>query len=59
MTKPNPKDYGWEDPTPYDEGGWTIEGGEEKFYLHLSEYEIAELKKTQDDTCGALEDTKK
>lgn len=29
--KPNPKDYGWEEPTPLDPGGWCIEGGEEAY----------------------------
>lgn len=33
MNNPQPKDYGWIDPNPAlgEEGGWTIEGGEEAY----------------------------
>lgn len=31
MDKPDKRDFGWEEPGLYDEGGWTIEGGEEAY----------------------------
>jgi exonuclease VII small subunit len=29
--KPEPKQYGYEEPTYLDEGGWMLEGGEEAY----------------------------
>ena len=36
--KPEPKDYGYEEPTPFDRGGWEIEGGEEKYNEDLEKW---------------------
>ncbi len=41
MKKPNPKLYGWEESTPWDEGGWTIEGGEDAYSHALDAYNDA------------------
>lgn len=38
MEKPNPKLYGWQDPTPDDPGGWMLEGGEDAYSHALSAY---------------------
>lgn len=38
MEKPNPKLYGWQDPTSDDPGGWMLEGGEEAYSNALSAY---------------------
>lgn len=38
MKKPQKETYGWESPTPQDEAGWCIEGGEEAYYDALHEY---------------------
>jgi hypothetical protein len=40
MNKPKPKDFGYEPANPSfgEEGGWTIEGGEEAYELALEEW---------------------
>jgi hypothetical protein len=41
MNKPKPKDFGYEPANPNlgEEGGWTIEGGEEAYETALAEWE--------------------
>lgn len=36
--KPQPKDFGYEEPSVYDEGGWMLEGGEEAFNEAMKEW---------------------
>jgi hypothetical protein len=38
LPKPTPEQYGYEASTLYDEGGWMIEGGEEKYYQDLEKW---------------------
>ena len=38
MKKPNPKTYGWQEPTLDDPGGWMLEGGKDAYSNALSAY---------------------
>ena len=44
LNKPEPEKYGWEPRGLESAGGWTIEGGEEAYYMAVSEYEREQLK---------------
>lgn len=49
MNKPNKKDYGWEEPTIEDEGGWVLEGGEEAFRIAMEFFqEVSGMKMEYD-----------
>lgn len=39
LKKPNPRDYGYEEPTYLNPGGWCYEGGEEEYLHDLMQYE--------------------
>lgn len=39
MKEPKKEDFGWEDSTMYDEGGWMLEGGEKAYYKALANFE--------------------
>lgn len=38
MEKPKKEDFGWVEPSLYEEGGWCFEGGEERYIKALEEY---------------------
>lgn len=39
MKRPQPKDFGYEEPSPWDEGGWVIEGGEAAYEDALEKWQ--------------------
>jgi hypothetical protein len=43
---PTPAQYGYEEPTLLDEGGWLIEGGEEQYYEDLQNWKARYEKNT-------------
>lgn len=47
-SKPQPENFGYENPTPYDEGGWMIEGGEKAYQEALQKWEAQNKPQQQD-----------
>jgi len=43
MEKPKKEDYGYVEPSLYEDGGWCLEGGEEAYYKALKEYTMSLL----------------
>lgn len=44
MKEPKQEDFGWQEPSIDDEGGWMIEGGEEAYFDALDNWKNVKQK---------------
>jgi len=54
MKEPKKEDYGYEEPTLYDDGGWCIDGGEEAYHEALEAFEILNTHSECPLKCGLI-----
>jgi hypothetical protein len=47
MNKPKKEDYGWEEPTLGEPGGWCVEGGEDAYLQAYEDYRMYRLEKAR------------